>query len=818
MGRLENRTSFKGLLLIVFYSLTSSEVYRQFVTWRMRAKGFFGTAARDWIAAINADRTSGDQTYSLSQRDQAYGWGYLPADVSLRGITQENHADQVSREEYAFLYPLNGKYDKWLEDRAAALKVFQNWKERLEPAHYHIIVRDGAPFIIALTPQAKAKEPTIAGLYEFLREQGSLLLTSARWSEVNCWTLEAVDEGFALDGIPFDEDQLMQWMYLFMREQDDALMVVDSLTASEGFQDQASGGQVTLRAIMVNQDGAHPRLEQALLCASYAAADGREALVVDRKRLPGKMDPGIRCNLPLGIWKTPVARDCYWSVVDVDTGCYQGVIAEREGSVVHLDRIPSASELFAGVVSDLPQIKELLESLCRFVPQIEMASFDIRWNPQGFCIVSANPFPDYVSLVPFAPGIQDFLSLRLREKHQVCADPARRHELSRVTFKLKVRKLFALAVGPKGLVPYLSTFWIRDMYRDLVSRNGISLKDKLWAYDHGFLSYRLPQYGITRENWKGFISDFEYRYLRHINTRYRYWLEDKITLKYIAADFKECFPAYYYYITVKDGQNRVIPMMDAPEGYGDNASDVLRLARELGQLALKPDEGSHGEGFYKLSWDGSQYLLNGTPANEERILGILEDPENQYLVTEYIQMHPQMARLYPGSVNTIRVTVFKQDGRTPQIGNVYMRVGSSLTGVVDNVAAGGIVAEVDIATGRYGNAQRLDGIHQGNLVSCAVHPDTGVPIEGVLPNWDQAKEQVLAIAAAIPQLEYFGFDLALTPDGIKLPEINRFPDFPRVDKLTPEITEYLLYKLKRKKRVNGYAKKPCRKLLHLPQR
>ena len=181
-------------------------------------------------------------------------------------------------------------------------------------------------------------------------------------------------------------------------------------------------------------------------------------------------------------------------------------------------------------------------------------------------------------------------------------------------------------------------------------------------------------------------------------------------------------------------------------------------------------------------------------------------------------MHPQMARLYPGSVNTIRVTVFKQDGRTPRIGNVYMRVGSSLTGVVDNVAAGGIVAEVDIATGRYGNAQRLDGIHQGNLVSCAVHPDTGVPIEGVLPNWDQAKERVLAIAAAIPQLEYFGFDLALTPDGIKLPEINRFPDFPRVDKLTPEITEYLLYKLKRKKRVNGYAKKPCRKLLHLPQR
>ena len=93
--------------------------------------------------------------------------------------------------------------------------------------------------------------------------------------------------------------------------------------------------------------------------------------------------------------------------------------------------------------------------------------------------MGANPYPEYVSLVPFAPGIQDFLRLRLKEKRQAFSDSARRREISRTTFKLKVRKLVAAAVGPKGLVPYLSTFWIRDMYRDLVSRNGISLKDKL---------------------------------------------------------------------------------------------------------------------------------------------------------------------------------------------------------------------------------------------------------------------------------------------------------------------------------------------------
>ena len=181
-------------------------------------------------------------------------------------------------------------------------------------------------------------------------------------------------------------------------------------------------------------------------------------------------------------------------------------------------------------------------------------------------------------------------------------------------------------------------------------------------------------------------------------------------------------------------------------------------------------------------------------------------------------MHPQLKEIYPDSVNTIRVTVFKRDGRTPVIGNAYMRIGSSRTGFVDNLAAGGICAAVDIETGRYGNAKILDGVNQGNLVPCPLHPDTGVAIEGVLPNWELAKEQILGIAAAIPQLEYFGFDVAITEHGIKLPEINRFPDFPRIDTITPELMEYLLRALEHKKRACGYDVEPCRKLLSLPPR
>src|SRR5690606_8861665 len=121
-----------------------------------------------------------------------------------------------------------------------------------------------------------------------------------------------------------------------------------------------------------------------------------------------------------------------------------------------------------------------------------------------------------------------------------------------------------------------------------------------------------------------------------------------------------------------------------------------------------------------------------------------------------------------------------------------LRIGSSASGYVDNTAAGGMLAEIDAETGRFGNAQTLA---RGRVVPQPRHPDTDVLIEGVIPHWEFVKKRVLAMAASFSQLEYLGFDVAITEDGFELPEINRFPDFPRIDRLTPQSIDYLLHKL-----------------------
>ena len=482
--------------------------------------------------------------------------------------------------------------------------------------------------------------------------------------------------------------------------------------------------------------------------------------------------------------------------------------------------------------NDVPcwdQVVEVTDKIARFAPQLGFFAADIAFAEDGksFWFTKFYNYPEYPEDYMFSEETNAFLRKKLRESRERAANGKLRRANARERVMFKTRKLFTMAFFPKDLVPYLSVRWIGEVTKDLFSHTGVSLKDKIWAYRHGFLSYRIPQYGITRENHLDFISDFEYKWLRHINGDYRLLFEDKITIKYIVNEFRECFPDYYYHIKTDIDENVIIPMMDCPEGYGRDYSDIIRLAKEKGVLALKPDEGSHGEGFYRLKYvkdedpgaddsdGGGTFYLNFDVASEERIINLLSDTSNQYLVTEYIDNHPQFKAIYDGAVNTARMIVFKEDGVHPVLGNAYLRFGSKQTGAVDNMGAGGIFVQVDIDTGRYHDAKIIT---HNAIIPCPEHPDTRVPLEGYIPHWDDVKKTVLAVAENIAPLEYFGFDVAITENGIKFPEINRFPDYPKIEKLSPITTKYLLGKLEQKKKRVGYDKHPCRKLVHLPKR
>lgn len=814
-------------------------------SFHLRSAGFTGRMARSWVRRLEEDKRRDDR-FSGEKREQAHRWGFLPATVENFGIDSDNVDSFVSERDYSFVHPLNGKYGKWVRDRISAHTVFEPFQESFEPTHFHVLRRDKDLQIIPLSDEAKAFPASVDGIAAFIEEHSPLTLVSSAWSGGTHLEIGYSEHEFTVGDASYSRDEFEKLLTYRVRDQFYVLIEPVHTEALEGLSDLA---ETDLRIIMINPDGTDPRAAEATLVfteelprgilnrggkqslqTSTLSIDGVSEAEAELARAEHREDIGgprseddsddIRVESEDAFEdeddrSDELERVSFVCRVSLRDGSFRGARAIVDGRLVRYAKHPATGERIAGVIPKWSETVERLVEMCRFTPQLEFVEFAVAPGSETICITGIAAMPPYSAHFPFSRTTTAFLRERIDRKRERTHQGTVRSAKWLRNAKLKARKQFAAALYPEGLVPYQSVRWLGDIRRDLMQRNGISLQTKLWAYRNGFLSYRIPQYGITPENRTQFISDLEYRWLRHINKKYKYWLEDKISIKYVAAEFNECLPAYYFYTSQQGGANHVVPMMDCPNGYEPSFPEILRLARELGTLALKPDEGSHGEGFYRLTYESGAYSLNGVPATEESVLAILNNPENQYLITEFIEMHPEIAKMYPHSVNTIRMIVFKKDGVTPEIGNAYLRVGSLKSGFVDNTAAGGMLAEIDPETGEFGNAQWLE---KGRVEACRVHPDTGVLIEGVIPDWERAKQQVLAIAESLPQLEYLGFDVAITEHGIKLPEINRFPDYPRIDRLTPATIDYLLFKLEQKKRLYGYDVKPPRSLIKLPDR
>ena len=758
--------------------------------------GFEGFIARKWVK--EACSSYRNRNFTFKERCWAVRRGYSPVQVKNLGITAENLKNTISAKDYAYLQPLNDIYSKWISDAVTINAVFKPFRKYMPERYYQLSKRDFDTLIIPLNG---TQGDTVSDILALLKEKGALqFMTTSQFSSatVTC----DCSENYTWNGNPIPKDLLEQLLSSTGKN----IIISEKVCSCREF----SGAKLSL--VITNEQGDNPRINDAHVRFLRTEEDTAKAIKADCKFLSKEEnDKSDIVQIENDTTAENEAQLCgLYYAVDRETGQLIYVPGENDPEQKNL----ITGEPIPGAVPCWQEITELIDKLCRFVPQLEFLGLDIRITDDGFRIMRFMNDPPYPARIPFSKETSDYLKLKLAQKKHFYTF-SKRFVRGCKKIKQHVRKLFTYLFFPKSLLPYLSTKFIGDIRKDFVTNKDTTFKEKKWAIRHGFISYRLHQYGITEENWTDYISDFEYKWLRHINNKYRLWMEDKITVKYICSDYNECFPEYYYHIILKNGSNKILPMMDCPEGYKGTIEDIFRLVREKESLALKPDEGSHGDGFYKFTYRDGRYYLNHKEATEDDVIAILNDPGNQYLVTEYINMHDEIKRIYAGAVNTIRMIVFKKDGKNPVIGNAYMRFGSRRTGAVDNMGAGGMFAKIDIDTGKFYDAKIIEA---NEIKPCLYHPDTNEKIEGYLPNWEKVKASVLDVARSIPQLEYFGFDLALTETGLKFPEINRFPDYPAIEKYTNKTMDYLLYKLDVKKIKYGYPKKKGKKLFDLPDR
>jgi hypothetical protein len=182
-------------------------------------------------------------------------------------------------------------------------------------------------------------------------------------------------------------------------------------------------------------------------------------------------------------------------------------------------------------------------------------------------------------------------------------------------------------------------------------------------------------------------------------------------------------------------------------------------------VVMKPVSGTHGKKVLVLSRSGNGLRAGGKPCNMEEIWQhVHDDLSRGFLIEEKLTNTPEIAALYPSSLNTFRVVTIKTLDKRWCLAAAYLRVGAG-GNVVDNIAAGGILVRVD-ADGRTCSAH-----HHGR--SIVQHPDTGAPLVGLqLAGYPSACVLALEASRKLGFVGTIGWDIAATERGPVIVEAN----------------------------------------------
>jgi hypothetical protein len=319
----------------------------------------------------------------------------------------------------------------------------------------------------------------------------------------------------------------------------------------------------------------------------------------------------------------------------------------------------------------------------------------------------------------------------------------------------------------------------------------ISFSKKLWAAKRGFFADKVELYGLTESNYKDYLSDYDRLWLHPMNNHFAFWINDKITLKYmlqkpfiIEGVEYDVMPEYYLYI---ENDGHYTYLMDSPSEISHDKDYLFNLLKLKKELAVKLTNGEKGKGFYKLQYIDGVVFSNGEPMEED--FSDFEKSLKGYVITEYCHQHSDLQQVWDKSECTLRVVTTRSindrySSKSATGGGInvivsYARFGSSLSGGASNLSQGGVGIPFDFESGIYGqNFMRYKEFCSDGCTAFPSHPDSNCCLSGKrLPNWDIVKKAIYAVCDHLASLEMLGLDIIITQNGLKLCEINSLPAF-----------------------------------------
>ena len=190
----------------------------------------------------------------------------------------------------------------------------------------------------------------------------------------------------------------------------------------------------------------------------------------------------------------------------------------------------------------------------------------------------------------------------------------------------------------------------------------------------------------------------------------------------------------------------------------NNYEEFLKFINNKEDFIAKPLDGSCGIGIEKLKTNQEHSKLYDYLVKNKILL-----------LEEVIKQDEEINKIYPYSINTLRVITLTNNNRSTVL-SAYLRIGNN-NKFVDNFNSGGMVVPININTG----VIEFGAIDRNNIIY-EKHPMTNEKIKGFkVPKWNLILDFAKELAQVEKEVGMVGWDISLTTTGPDIVEGNEFP-------------------------------------------
>lgn len=291
----------------------------------------------------------------------------------------------------------------------------------------------------------------------------------------------------------------------------------------------------------------------------------------------------------------------------------------------------------------------------------------------------------------------------------------------------------------------------------------------LWTFKYKEICSYYFLYGLDLKGRKlnDYVAYTEFRVLRNIlNFRQRENLKTKYTFNYLALT-RDKFVFGQFAKSLNIPCPQTIALITNGNISYISQEDMVKyepldsLKTKCLDVFCKECTGEGGKGAFPLKIERGHFFVGDHEETFDEIKNRFSN--TRYIVQERVKNHSVIEKIYPNSINTVRLTTVIKDGEICFY-DAYLRTGANGS-VVDNACFGGVVIGITKDGCLTDWGIREPG-KSTDLIVKQKHPDTGCLFAGVkLPYYEEMIELSKHFHSYYYGIPSMGWDIAITEKG-----------------------------------------------------